>query len=111
MEPELNFETALKQLESIVNDLERGEPELSTALTKYEQGVRLLARCHGVLDKAEQSVALLAGVDGAGNPITTPFLVETSVEPDAAPAAKAAPKPRKRPTSPHPTDGDAFIPF
>lgn len=111
MEPEPNFEDALKQLEAIVDDLERGEPELSAALTKYEQGVRLLARCHGVLDRAEQSVALLAGVDGAGNPITTPFLEETSAEPDAAPAARPAAKPRKRPPTPPAGDADALIPF
>ena len=111
MEPEPNFEDALKQLETIVDDLERGEPELSAALTKYEQGVRLLARCHVVLDRAEQSVALLAGVDGAGNPITTPFPVEISDEPEAAPAARLAPKSRKRSPAPPGGDTDTFIPF
>jgi exodeoxyribonuclease VII small subunit len=79
-EPGLNFEVALKQLEAIVGDLERGAPELSATLAKYEQGVRLLARCHHLLDEAEQNVALLTGVDDAGRPITAPL--------DAAPIAR-----------------------
>ena len=89
MEPEPDFETALTQLEAIVDDLERGEPELAAALSKYEQGVRLLARCHGVLDQAEQSVALLTGVTETGDPVTTPFLESTFSEPDAKPEAQA----------------------
>ncbi|MFO0954370.1 MAG: exodeoxyribonuclease VII small subunit [Isosphaeraceae bacterium] len=46
-DPDVPFEEALRRLERLVDDLERGEPELSTALAKYEQGVRLLARCQG----------------------------------------------------------------
>src|SRR6185437_8716213 len=53
--PDLVFEDALDQLETIVGDLERGEPELSSALAKYERGVRLLARCHQLLETAERS--------------------------------------------------------
>lgn len=72
-EPEPSFEQALSQLERIVASLERGEPELTTALAKYEKGVALLTQCHRLLDQAEQSVALLTGVDEDGNPLTTPF--------------------------------------
>ena len=108
MEPEPDFEDALKQLEAIVDDLERGEPELSAALAKYEQGVRLLARCHGVLDRAEQSVALLTGVT---RPATRsqPLLSETnSAEPEAKPNAQAP----ETPADPPAGDGDdALIPF
>jgi exodeoxyribonuclease VII small subunit len=35
--------------------------------------VRLLKTCYGLLDQAEQSVALLTGVDPAGNPLSAPF--------------------------------------
>ncbi len=72
-ETELRFEVAVSQLESIVASLERGEPELATALTKYDTGVRLLSRCYALLERAERSVALLTGVDAEGNPITAPF--------------------------------------
>ncbi|MFI5457830.1 MAG: exodeoxyribonuclease VII small subunit [Isosphaerales bacterium] len=72
-EPEPSFEQALTQLERIIASLERGEPELTTALAKYEKGFRLLILCHRLLDQAEQSVALLTGVDDQGNPLTVPF--------------------------------------
>ena len=96
-EPEPNFEQALAQLEQIVASLERGEPELTSALSKYEKGVQLLSICHRLLEKAEQSVALLAGVDDEGRPITAPFDAtataavarEESVSPAAGEASSA----------------------
>jgi exodeoxyribonuclease VII small subunit len=72
-QPAPRFEDALSQLERIVESLERGEPALSTALAKFEDGVRLSRLCHQILDQAERSVALLTGVDDQGNPLTTPF--------------------------------------
>jgi exodeoxyribonuclease VII small subunit len=72
-EAELSFEEALSRLERIVDDLETGEPELTAALAKFEAGVKLLTRCHGVLDQAERSVAILTGVDDEGLPQTAPF--------------------------------------
>ncbi len=106
-----NFEEALRQLEAIVDDLERGEPELSAALAKYERGVGLLAHCHGVLEQAERSVALLAGVDDAGNPITTPFDEKISVESEGPAPARPAARSRKRAAKPADDGNDAFIPF
>ena len=70
---EIGFEAALEELEGIVEELERGGPDLGTALARYGRGVRLLGRCHGLLDGAERSVALLTGVDEAGHPVTAPF--------------------------------------
>ena len=87
------FETALDQLGRIVGELEQGEPELATALAKYEQAVRLLAHCHGLIDGAERTVALLTGVDEQGQPLTTPFDASSSVERDSSttPARKVSP--------------------
>ena len=53
-EPEPTFEDALARIERIVADLERGEPALSTALAKYEDGVKLLRSCYDLLDQAER---------------------------------------------------------
>ena len=78
-ETEQSFEEALSLLERIVENLERGEPELSSALAKYEKGVKLLTRCHSLLDQAEHSVALLTGVDNQGNPLTAPFDASATV--------------------------------
>ncbi len=67
-ETEPSFEEALGLLDRIVESLERGEPELSSALAKYEKGVKLLTQCYRLLDQAEHSVALLTGVDQQGQP-------------------------------------------
>jgi exodeoxyribonuclease VII small subunit len=88
-EIEPSFEEALSQLERIVENLERGEPELTGALAKYEKGVKLLTQCHGLLDKAEHSVALLTGVDNQGNPLTAPFDASATVAREPGPAAPA----------------------
>ena len=87
-EPEPNFEDALNRIERIVADLERGEPALSAALAKYEDGVKLLRICYDLLDRAERSVALLTGVNEQGHPVTTPFDARATAtpEPEALPA-------------------------
>lgn len=101
-EPEIRFEAALDQLEQIVDALQRGEPELSSALAKYEQGVALLGRCYGLLERAERSVSILTGVDDDGEAVTAPFDAAATVL-DASPAPKGkskpdddAPKPARR---------------
>lgn len=68
-----SFEQALAQLETIVHELEEGEIGLAEALDRYEQGIRLLKQCYGLLERAERRIELLSGVDAAGNPITQPF--------------------------------------
>ena len=70
---EIGFEAAVGELERIVEELERGRPDLGTALARYERGVKLLGLCQGLLDSAGRSVALLTGVDEEGRAITGPF--------------------------------------
>ncbi|MDG3006022.1 exodeoxyribonuclease VII small subunit [Paludisphaera mucosa] len=108
-EPEIRFEAALSELETIVDALQRGEPELDAALDKYQKGVALLGRCYGLLEKAERSVAVLTGFDEAGEPLTTPFdptatfdlarsaaaTIVASVVVQPGPEA-AAPKPKRK---------------
>lgn len=103
-QPEPSFEEALSQLERIVASLERGEPELNAVLAKYEKGVLLLSQCHRLLDQAEQSVALLTGVDAAGNPLTAPFDATASITREPGSAGPSIPdvstnRPRKRQSS------------
>jgi exodeoxyribonuclease VII small subunit len=108
-EPEPSFEQALSQLERIVASLERGEPELTSALAKYEKGVVLLTQCHRLLDQAEQSVALLTGVDEEGNPLTAPFDATATIaraagspgpaNSDVLPIPPAKRKARERPST------------
>ena len=60
-ETEIRFEAAVSRLEEIVESLERGEPDLATALAKYETGVRLLTQCYGLLERADRAVAIARG--------------------------------------------------
>jgi exodeoxyribonuclease VII small subunit len=113
--PAFEFEDALSRLETLVDDLERGEPELSTALNKYEEGVKLLVKCQAELERAERSVALLSGVDADGKPVTAPFdatatATATAAERDTAPAGRR--RKRVRPASAEvDSDDDPSIPF
>lgn len=92
---EPTFEEALGQLEEIVHQLESGDVGLAEALVRYEQGVAHLKRCYELLERAEQKIELLSGVDADGNPITTP-LGETG---DASLTDKAARRSRRRSAS------------
>lgn len=67
------FEEALEALEAIVHDLEEGQIGLTDALTRYEQGVKLLRQCYEMLEKAERKIELLTRVGPEGDPITQPF--------------------------------------
>jgi exodeoxyribonuclease VII small subunit len=69
----ISFEQALASLEHIVHDLEEGKLGLAESLSRYEQGVSLLKRCHQLLERAERRIELLTGVDAAGNPVTEVF--------------------------------------
>ncbi|MEZ5853917.1 MAG: exodeoxyribonuclease VII small subunit [Hyphomicrobiaceae bacterium] len=73
---ELSFERALKELESIVGRLERGDVELEESITIYERGDALKAHCDRLLKQAEAKVERLAfGPDGAPKS-TEPFAAE-----------------------------------
>ena len=67
------FEESLSRLEAIVRRLEEGQIGLAESLKEYEEGVKLLRYCHGLLEGAERRIELLSGVDAAGNPIAKPF--------------------------------------
>jgi exodeoxyribonuclease VII small subunit len=58
-----DFETALQELEGLVEQLESGELSLAASLEHFEKGVRLSRQCHSLLDQARQSVELLAQAD------------------------------------------------
>jgi len=58
--PEAKFETALKKLEKIVDELESGDVDLEDALKKYEEGVKLSQACKQKLDEAKRKVQILS---------------------------------------------------
>ena len=54
-----DFETAIKELESIVQTLERGDLPLEQSLELFERGVRLSRFCHTRLEDAERRIEVL----------------------------------------------------
>jgi exodeoxyribonuclease VII small subunit len=50
---EQTYSDALRRLESIVAELERGGMDLETTLTRFEEGSALLERCQSELKDAE----------------------------------------------------------
>ena len=54
-----DFETALKELEKIVETLEDGDLPLEKAVQEWEKGMKLHATCQKTLTKAEQKVDVL----------------------------------------------------
>ncbi|OCG01279.1 exodeoxyribonuclease VII small subunit [Gilliamella sp. wkB112] len=58
-EKELNFEETLKQLETIVAQLESGDLPLDEALNEFEKGVKLARTSQQQLQQAEQRIQIL----------------------------------------------------
>ena len=55
----LDFESALDQLQKIVEDLEKGGLSLDNTLSEFSRGMKLLKFCHQKLDKAEKKIELM----------------------------------------------------
>ena len=54
-----DFEQALSDLETVVDQLENGDLSLEDSLKQFEQGVQLVRSCQTALQKAEQKVEIL----------------------------------------------------
>ena len=68
-----NFEDALRQLETIVRELESGSVPLDDAIAKFEQGEALRKFCQNRLDEAKARIEKIA-VSRDGVPQSTvPF--------------------------------------
>jgi len=58
-----DFEKALEELESLVEQLESGDLNLDQSLSQFKRGVELTRHCQTVLDKAQQTVQKLIDPD------------------------------------------------
>ena len=68
----MTFEDAMRELERVVNDLDRGDVALDRSIALYERGAALKAHCERLLKAAEEKVAQIT-LDGDGRPTgTTP---------------------------------------
>lgn len=52
----MNYETAVEELEGLVESIERGDVGLEASLAAYRRGEQLLRHCRALLDRAELTV-------------------------------------------------------
>jgi exodeoxyribonuclease VII small subunit len=74
--PALDFETAMRDLEELVERLEQGDLPLEESLAAFERGVMLTRACQAALKDAEQKVEIL--LKKAGEPAIEEFTTDES---------------------------------
>ncbi len=67
---QMTFEQAMKELEAVVGQLERGDVALDQSIALYERGAALKKRCEDELKRAEEKVAAIT-LDSGGQPTGT----------------------------------------
>lgn len=58
-EKKVDFEEAMKQLEEIAKELEKGDLNLDQSVEKFEQGMKLAKTCNTTLEEAEKRITIL----------------------------------------------------
>jgi exodeoxyribonuclease VII small subunit len=71
-----DFETAMRDLEELVERLEHGDLPLEESLAAFERGVMLTRTCQSALKEAEQKVEIL--LKKAGEPAVEDFTSDES---------------------------------
>lgn len=66
---DMSFEDALRELEGIVEKLERGDAPLEESIAIYQRGAKLKAHCEGKLKDAQMKVEKI--VLGSGGKAST----------------------------------------
>jgi exodeoxyribonuclease VII small subunit len=75
---DLPYEQAMKEIETIVGRLERGDVALEESINIFERGEALRMHCERLLKQVEARIEKVA-FDGEGKPSgTTPLEVEAS---------------------------------
>jgi exodeoxyribonuclease VII small subunit len=75
-ESQPDFETAMRDLEELVERLEQGDLPLEESLAAFERGVMLTRACQAALKDAEQKVEIL--LKKAGEPVIEDFTADDS---------------------------------
>lgn len=65
-EEKINFEEAMKRLEEIAIELEKGELNLDESVIKFEEGMKLSKECSSILEQAQKKINILL-TDATGN--------------------------------------------
>lgn len=72
---ENTFESSMKELEQVVQELEKGDLSLDESILKFEKGISLSKECNKRLDGAEKKINILLENDN-GEYIEEPFSPE-----------------------------------
>lgn len=61
---EINFEDAIKKLEEITAELEKGDLSLDESVKKFEEGIKLSKECNKILEDSEKKINILINENG-----------------------------------------------
>lgn len=61
---EVKFEDAMKDLETIANELENGNLSLEESVSKFEEGMKISKKCSEIIEQAEKKITILLQKDG-----------------------------------------------
>ena len=59
MQETVSFEEKMKKLEEIAAELEKGDLDLDSSVSKFEAGMRISKECNEMLEKAEKKITML----------------------------------------------------
>ncbi len=59
MEKKIKFEDKMKELESLINELENGEIDLDDSIEKYTKAMKLIKECDTELKTVEKQISKL----------------------------------------------------
>ena len=59
-----NFETSLKRLEDIVNEMENSQLDIDKAMKLFEEGISLVNQCSSKLDETKKKIEILVEKNG-----------------------------------------------
>lgn len=75
--PDVDFDTGLKKLEEMVEQLDRGELTLEESLSLFEEGIKLTRTLTQYIEEAEKKIEILS-TDENGNVILDGFDADDS---------------------------------
>ena len=64
MKKSANFESSLKRLEDIVNEMENSQLDIDKAMKLFEDGISLVNQCSSKLDETKKKIEILVERNG-----------------------------------------------
>lgn len=67
MENNKTFDEAMKELETIVQQLEQGDVPLEKALDQFQEGIKLSRHCKAIVEDAEKTVTKMVNEENSAD--------------------------------------------